>query len=433
MTTDMTGDTDTLDSDRRTRSCSCRRRAGHPAVRIPRLGRGSRRPQAADPGDALARPRDRRRRFAGRAARDHGEARRLLGERIRLAQDARRGSTRCPTSSPRSTGSTSTSSTSARSIDNALPIIVTHGWPGSIVEQLKIIGPLTDPTAHGGTAADAFDVVIPSMPGYGFSARPTEAGWNPPRIVNAWITLMKRLGYTRFVAQGGDWGALITEIMGAIGAAGAGRDPHQHGLDRAARSLRRAARRQGPARGPRRRGDAGPTSGSSSSSPTASPMRTRWGSARRRFTGSRIRRSASPPGSSTTTSRATEMIARAFDGEAEGLTRDDVLDNITITWLTNTAISGARLYWEALPRTSPGFGIERNNVHFFEPIGVKVPIAVSASPTSSTRRREAGRNGPIPSSSTTTGSRRAGTSPPSSSRATWWTRCAPGSARSAER
>ena len=93
---------------------------------------------------------------------------------------------------------------------NALPIIVTHGWPGSIVEQLKIVEPLTNPTAYGGTEADAFDVVIPSMPGYGFSARPTEAGWNPPRIVNAWMTLMKRLGYSRYTAQGGDWGALIT-------------------------------------------------------------------------------------------------------------------------------------------------------------------------------------------------------------------------------
>ena len=98
----------------------------------------------------------------------------------------------------------------------SLPIIVTHGWPGSIVEQLKIVEPLTNPTAYGGTEADAFDVVIPSIPGYGFSARPTEAGWNPPRIVNAWLTLMKRLGYSRFFAQGGDWGALITEIMGAI-------------------------------------------------------------------------------------------------------------------------------------------------------------------------------------------------------------------------
>ena len=129
-----------------------------------------------------------------------------------------------------------------------------------------------------------------------------------------------------------------------------------------------------------------------------------------------------------------QMIARAFDGEPEGLTRDDVLDNITITWLTNTAISGARLYWEAMPRTSAGFGIESNNVHFFEPIGVQRPDCGERLPrASSTRRREAGRNGPIRSSSTTTGSPRAATSPPSSSRPLWWRRCGPGSDRSADR
>src|SRR5450432_3640125 len=101
---------------------------------------------------------------------------------------------------------------------NALPIIITHGWPGSIIEQLKIIDPLTNPTAHGGRASDAFDVVIPSLPGYGFSARPTAAGWGPERIARAWVVLMKRLGYTKFVAQGGDWGALITQLMGAQAA-----------------------------------------------------------------------------------------------------------------------------------------------------------------------------------------------------------------------
>src|SRR5215217_7081818 len=97
--------------------------------------------------------------------------------------------------------------------EDALPIIVTHGWPGSIIEQLKIISPLTDPTAHGGSAEDAFDVVIPSMPGYGFSGKPTSVGWDPARIARAWTVLMKRLGYTRFVAQGGDWGSAVTEQM----------------------------------------------------------------------------------------------------------------------------------------------------------------------------------------------------------------------------
>ena len=101
---------------------------------------------------------------------------------------------------------------------NALPVIVTHGWPGSIIEQLKIIDPLTNPTAHGGSAADAFDVVIPSLPGHGFSAAPTELGWDPIRIAKAWVLLMKRLGYTRFVAQGGDWGNAVTEQMSLLGA-----------------------------------------------------------------------------------------------------------------------------------------------------------------------------------------------------------------------
>jgi pimeloyl-ACP methyl ester carboxylesterase len=98
--------------------------------------------------------------------------------------------------------------------ENALPLIVTHGWPGSITEQMKIIDPLTDPTAHGGNASDAFDVVVPSMPGYGFSGRPTTTGWDPAHIARAWTVLMKRLGYKKFVAQGGDWGAIITELMG---------------------------------------------------------------------------------------------------------------------------------------------------------------------------------------------------------------------------
>src|SRR5258708_1088397 len=97
--------------------------------------------------------------------------------------------------------------------ESALPLIVTHGWPGSVVEQLKIIDPLTDPTAHGGTAADAFDLVIPSLPGYGFSAKPTAPGWNPVSIARAWATLMQRLGYTRYVAQGGDWGNPVSEVM----------------------------------------------------------------------------------------------------------------------------------------------------------------------------------------------------------------------------
>ena len=263
--------------------------------------------------------------------------------------------------------------------ENALPVIVTHGWPGSIVEQLKIIEPLTDPIAYGGTAEDAFHVVIPSIPGYGFSERPTEAGWNPPRIVNAWITLMRRLGYERFVAQGGDWGALITEIMGAVAppelvaihtnmpstappeifqALRAGEGPPANLTPEERRAFERL--------------DLFFTHGLAYAQQMGHRPQTLYGIA------------DSPVGLAAWfldhDQESYRMIARAFDGEAEGLTRDDVLDNITIAWLTNTAISGARLYWEAMPRTSSGFGIEKNNVHFFEPIGPTVPIAVSQFP-----------------------------------------------------
>lgn len=262
--------------------------------------------------------------------------------------------------------------------ENALPILVTHGWPGSIVEQLKIIEPLTDPTAYGGTAEDAFDVVIPSIPGYGFSERPVSAGWNPQRIVGAWFTLMKRLGYDRFVAQGGDWGALITEIMGAVAP------PelvaiHTNMPSTAPPEVFEALRAGEPPAGltveERRayeRLDLFFTHGIAYAQQMGHRPQTLYGIA------------DSPVGLAAWfldhDQESYRMIARTFDGEPEGLTRDDVLDNITITWLTNTAISGARLYWEALPRTSSGYGIERNNVHFFEPIGPKVPIAVSQFP-----------------------------------------------------
>jgi pimeloyl-ACP methyl ester carboxylesterase len=263
--------------------------------------------------------------------------------------------------------------------ENALPIIVTHGWPGSVVEQLKIVGPLTDPTSYGGTEADAFDVVIPSMPGYGFSARPTSPGWDPPRIAQAWITLMKRLGYTRFLAQGGDWGALITEILGAIAP------PeliaiHTNMPSTAPPEIYEALRSgEGPPadlsaeeRRAFERLDLFFTHGLAYANQMGHRPQTLYGIA------------DSPVGLAAWfldhDILSYEMIARTFDGQDEGLTRDDVLDNITITWLTNTAISAARLYWEALPRTSSGFGIERNNAHFFEPIGTRVPIAVSAFP-----------------------------------------------------
>lgn len=264
--------------------------------------------------------------------------------------------------------------------ENALPVIVTHGWPGSVIEQLKIIDPLIDPTAHGGTEADAFHVVIPSMPGYGFSARPSEVGWDPPRIANAWITLMKRLGYTRFVAQGGDWGALITEILGAMAP------PELVAIHT------NMASTAPPEVFDALRADEGPPEGLGEEERWAYErldLFFRHGLAYANQMGQRPQTlygiADSPVGLAAWfldhDISSYQMIARAFDGVDEGLTRDDVLDNITITWLTNTAISGARLYWEALPRTSPGFGIHHNNARFFEPIGVQTtPVAVSAFP-----------------------------------------------------
>jgi len=262
---------------------------------------------------------------------------------------------------------------------NALPVIITHGWPGSIVEQLKIIGPLTDPTSFGGSEADAFDVIIPSIPGYGFSARPTEIGWNPPRIVNAWLTLMRRLGYTRFVAQGGDWGGLVTEVLGSIAP------PeliaiHTNMPSTVPPEIFAALRAaEGPPEGlsdderwAYDRLEVFFTHGLAYANQMGIRPQTLYGIA------------DSPIGLAAWfldhDIASYRMITRVFDGMTEGLTRDDVLDNITITWLTNTAISGARLYWEALPRSSPGFGIHHNNARFFEPFGVKTPIAVSAFP-----------------------------------------------------
>jgi hypothetical protein len=177
---------------------------------------------------------------------------------------------------------------------NALPMIVTHGWPGSIIEQLKIIDPLTNPTAHGGSASDAFDVVIPSLPGHGFSGKPTTTGWDPPRIARAWVVLMKRLGYTRYVAQGGDWGNAVTEQMAVLappGLLGIHTNMAATIPDDIAKALRRwACRPRSAARG----------ISSTRSTSTASATPRRWRTARRRCTRSRIHRSAWPPGSSTT-------------------------------------------------------------------------------------------------------------------------------------
>jgi pimeloyl-ACP methyl ester carboxylesterase len=263
--------------------------------------------------------------------------------------------------------------------ENALPIIVTHGWPGSIIEQLKIVEPLTNPTAYGGRAEDAFDVIIPSIPGYGFSERPTAAGWNPPRIAQAWITLVKRLGYDRFVAQGGDWGALMTELLAVMAPPGL-IAVHTNMPSTVPPEVFQALR-----------DNEGPPVGLSEEERRAYERLEVFfyhGLAYANQMGHRPQTlygiADSPIGLAAWfldhDIASYRMITRAFDGKQEGLSRDDVLDNITITWLTNTAISGARLYWEALPRTSSGFGIEKNNVHFFEPFGVTTPIAVTRFP-----------------------------------------------------
>lgn len=250
--------------------------------------------------------------------------------------------------------------------ENALPMIVSHGWPGSILEQLKIVDPLTNPTAHGGTAEDAFDLVIPSMPGYGYSGKPASTGWGPERIALAWTELMKRLGYTRYVAQGGDWGALVVQVMGAQAApeliaihtnmpgavpteinnlafVGAPAPPdlsaeEKHAYDQLAFFY---------------------TKGLAYALEMGNRPQTLYGIA------------DSPIGLAAWMidhdARSLELISRVFDGQTEGLTRDDVLDNVTHFWLTNTGISASRLYWE-------------NKLPFLTPMNVTIPVAVSVFP-----------------------------------------------------
>ena len=250
--------------------------------------------------------------------------------------------------------------------ENALPLIVTHGWPGSVVEQLKIVDPLTNPTAHGASASDAFHLVIPSMPGYGFSGKPTATGWDSARIARAWVALMKRLGYTKFVAQGGDWGAIVTDVMATqappellgIHSNMPGVIPPD--IDKAAQS-------------------GAPTPSGLSADETRAYERLKFvyskGIAYGYQMGLRPQTlygiADSPVGLAAYfldhDAWSYALISRVFSGEAAGLTRDDVLDNITLTWLTNTAISGARLYWE-------------NKLSFFSVKGVSVPAAVSAFP-----------------------------------------------------
>ena len=251
--------------------------------------------------------------------------------------------------------------------ENALPLIVTHGWPGSVVEQLKIVAPLTDPTAHGGSPSDAFDIVIPSMPGYGFSGKPTTTGWDPVRIARAWVVLMKRIGYTKFVAQGGDWGAVVVDMMGLQAP------PELLGIHT-----------NMPGIFP---GDIDAAAFSGAPAPSGLSADEKVAYDRLQFVYQKgiaygfqmgLRPQTlygivdSPIGLAAYfldhDARSYELISRVFAGVSEGLTRDDILDNITITWLTNTAISGARLYWEYY-----GKG-------YFNAKGVSIPVAVSVFP-----------------------------------------------------
>jgi pimeloyl-ACP methyl ester carboxylesterase len=259
--------------------------------------------------------------------------------------------------------------------ENALPLIVTHGWPGSVIEQLKIIDPLTNPAAHGGSASDAFHLVIPSMPGYGFSGKPTTTGWDPAHIARAWIALMKRLGYTHFVAQGGDWGSPVSNEMAKLGA------PELLGIHvnlpgvvppEIVKALQS--------------GDGAPSGLSADEQHAFEQLKLQFAKRRAyaQIMGTRPQTLAgladSPVGlaawlldhgdgyAQPAAAITSAVLGRTINGHSAGdLTRDDVLDNITLYWLTNTAISSARLYWE-------------NKINLYLPANVSIPAAVTVFP-----------------------------------------------------
>jgi pimeloyl-ACP methyl ester carboxylesterase len=252
---------------------------------------------------------------------------------------------------------------------NAMPIIITHGWPGSVIEQMKIIGPLTNPVAYGGKAEDAFDVIIPSLPGYGFSGKPTTTGWEPVHIAKAWIELMKRLGYKRYVAQGGDWGNAISEIMALMAPPGLLAIHTNMPATEPAFISKALASGVMP-------------DGLSDDEKNAYQQLDFFNKKGLGYAIEMGNRSQSLYGIEDSPiglaawildhdARSYDLIVRVFDGKKEGLSKDDILDNITLYWLTKSAISSARLYWETFQISKSGF---------FDPRNVTSPVAVSVFP-----------------------------------------------------
>jgi pimeloyl-ACP methyl ester carboxylesterase len=250
--------------------------------------------------------------------------------------------------------------------ENALPLVVTHGWPGSTIEQLKLIGPLTDPTAYGASAADAFDLVIPSLPGHGFSGKPTETGWDPIRIARAWTVLMSRLGYDHYVAQGGDWGNAVTEQLALLKPAGL-LGIHTNMPATLSPEISQGVRSGAPA-----------PAGLSADEKKAYDILVQFfatGTAYAQEMGLRPQTLYgivdSPIGLAAWMLdhdvQSYELIARAFAGNPGGISRDDVLDNVTHYWLTNSGISASRLYWES-------------HLGFFDVKGVEIPVGVTVFP-----------------------------------------------------